>query len=817
MFLIVMLISVGVTPAGAAQGYDVSCQAVGPETVILDFSLGEVKLGTEVDRGKSFTTIEFDGNVTTRQKGFAQLPFLHASVKLPPNHAVVMETISEQYVDHVLDHPLLPSKGVLYRNQDPDLIPYWIDPISDTDHWYPCDIAITSAPFIFRDVRGTNVYVYPFQYNARRKLLRVYTQVRVKLSFIPQDEFWAVNPLREENQGAVTRDMDAIYRSLFINYDDSGDDAEAIGEAGEMLVIYTPRDEDAIQPYLQWKREKGLRVHTSSVAAGTNVKSIIQEAYAANPNLLYVQLVGDWEDLKSDMGTSQNAPMDPMLGCVAGSDNYPDIIVGRFPANSPEDAAAQTAKAIAYEKNPDMTGGWYRRGLGIGSGEGAGSGDDGEADFKHIDIIKANRLLPSTYDEVAEAYKHAGANVVADTLNSGAGVINYCGHGSETSWVTTGFGNSHVNALTNGDALPVIFSVACMNGVFHRTGTCFAESWLRKKNGGAVAALMATINQPWQPPMRGQDYFNDLLIGGYDYAVNPGNGTSTFEGRTSIGSIVLNGLTLMYAESSNSGDLETIQTWTLFGDASLQLRTDNPLPVSLSDKTVQTNNPFSVRVSNGGIGIENAMVALSQNGVVYSGLTDGSGDVLVPHSLSPGSAVLVVTGFNLATLYEEVTVIDQGGPNPTETVAFDGFESNTFTGGDGWLDRWNNQGRVVRIKMNPYEGTRYVKIMGGPNAGSLERAVDLSNFSSARLQFAGRVNSFEKQDKAYVKVSPDGVNYTVVAEFTPADSDNVWHLQEIDLSAFEMSADFRIVFEGAMSRRINDKWYLDNIEIVGQP
>ncbi len=123
----------------------------------------------------------------------------------------------------------------------------------------------------------------------------------------------------------------------------------------------------------------------------------------------------------------------------------------------------------------------------------------------------------------------------------------------------------------------------------------------------------------------------------------------------------------------------------------------------------------------------------------------------------------------------------------------------------------------MRVKMNPYEGTYYVKIMGGPTPGYLERAVDLSNFSSARLQFAGRVRSFEKQDKAYVKVSTDGVNYTVVAEFTPQDSDNLWHLHDIDLSAFEMSADFRIVFEGAMSRRINDKWYLDNIEIIGQP
>ncbi len=47
------------------------------------------------------------------------------------------------------------------------------------------------------------------------------------------------------------------------------------------------------------------------MATGTNVKATIQTAYAANPNLLYVQLVGDWADIKSDLGTSSSAPTDP--------------------------------------------------------------------------------------------------------------------------------------------------------------------------------------------------------------------------------------------------------------------------------------------------------------------------------------------------------------------------------------------------------------------------------------------------------------------------------------------------------------------------
>ena len=59
---------------------------------------------------------------------------------------------------------------------------------------------------------------------------------------------------------------------------------------------------------------------------------------------------------------------------------------------------------------------------------------------------------------------------------------------------------------------PFIVSVACINGAF-MSSVCFAETWLRKDNGGAVVTWMSTINQPWDPPQRGQDYFYDILTG----------------------------------------------------------------------------------------------------------------------------------------------------------------------------------------------------------------------------------------------------------------------------------------------------------------
>ena len=295
------------------------------------------------------------------------------------------------------------------------------------------------------------------------------------------------------------------------------------------------------------------------VATGTNVKTLIQNAYDANNNLLYVQLVGDWADIKCD--ASGGSPMDPQLGCVVGSDEVADITIGRISSNSPSDVTVQIDKIINYEKNPETGAGWYSAAIGIASSQGPG--DDGENDNEHIQVIWDNKLDPFTYNDFSPIYDpSANISMVNTAVNNGASIINYCGHGSPTSWGTTGFSNSNVANLTNGDKLPVIFSVACNNGNFQDPGDCFAEAWVKKENGGAVLFLGATISQPWNPPMRGEDYFNDILIGGYDYSAYPQqNGISTTEQRTTIGAIVFNGLAVMTAESGNSDDWETVKTW----------------------------------------------------------------------------------------------------------------------------------------------------------------------------------------------------------------------------------------------------------------
>ena len=373
-FLLTSLLSFSLMMLFASDGYDVKYSRPEANKHQLVFTMGDYSVSDIVLQGNTYTSIGFEGKIVTRVKGFAELPYLNSTVMLDPQKNVVLNIIPGEYEEISLDHPLVPSRGVIYRDQDPALVPYEIEPRSVTDSWYPVELANNTKPFIIRDIRGTSVYVYPFQYNAARQILRVYKNITVQLI---ENDSPSVNPLNKEPV-KIVREMDAVYKSVFINYGSLNREELNIGEFGDIHLIVTARDEAAIEPYVQWKREKGFNVSVEVVPTNTTVNSNVQAAYDANNDILYVLLVGDWADLKCTTSSS-GRPQDPQVGTVVGDDDFADISVGRFSANSPADVTVQVNKVINYEKTPETGGTWYDDAVGIASAEGAGIGDDGEA------------------------------------------------------------------------------------------------------------------------------------------------------------------------------------------------------------------------------------------------------------------------------------------------------------------------------------------------------------------------------------------------------------------------------------------------------
>ena len=518
-------------------------------------------VGLTQRQNKEYQTVPFESCLSTKEKGFPEVSYFRMVFQLRNNRNYKLVVQKLSFDEQPFEGEWLPSRGQILRSMDPGKVPYKMESAAMVDADFPgSEFVVLGDPFLIREVRGIDVTLYPVLVNTVLKRVKILKEIEFEL--VPVEEGIIINQQPQRPLRIFSQD-EPVLESLFTNFRWTGELNDGLGH---MLVIYTDRDKAAIQPFITHKESLGFTVAEQEVAKGTHVKNTIQNVYNADPDLLYVQLVGDWADIKCDTYEqyNQDYPMDNALGLVAGSDNYYDLIISRFSANNATDVTTQVNKVIEYETSPNPA--WWKKGLGIASDEG--TGDDNEYDYEHMDIIKENKLLPAGYTTVYEQYDPgASASGVASAVNGGVHVINYVGHGYMYGWSTSNFNTSHVNSLTNGSNLPFIFSVACNVGEY-QSGTCFAEAWQRNQNGGSVSALMSTISQSWDPPMRGQDYMNDLLTGGYDYATNPGTGISTNHGKTRMGSIVFNAFNLQIAEVG-SGDVETTNTWVLFGDGSL--------------------------------------------------------------------------------------------------------------------------------------------------------------------------------------------------------------------------------------------------------
>ena len=710
----------------------------------LTFTLGDYAITKKESSGVTYSYIKSEFGVQTMDKGYAELPMLSASVQLTPDKNVSMEVIYGTYEDINLDYPLLPSKGNLTRAVDPATIPYEIAPASIVDAWYPVSLATTVDPFSIRNVRGTNVYVYPMQYNAVKKILRVYNTINVKLT---ENNTTPVNPLTSISKTEVNEALD-MYKNVFINFDKTKTNwTNEVGEAGDILVITTSTYASAVQPYIDWKKQMGYNVTMETVTKGTDVTTTIKDAYTANTKLFYVLLVGDYADVKSPTISynQTTGATDPMLGCVVGTDNNIDICVGRFSVSSTTDVTTQVNKTINYEKTPTVGGTWYKKSLTIGSPASNGQGDDSEYDYAHVANIYNKKLSKFTYTSNATLLESNSASDVSTAINGGVSIANYCGHGDYNLWVSTNYSNTNVNSLTNGDKLPFIFSVACLNGNFNGSSICFAEAWLRKSGGGAVAALMSSVSQDWNQPMAGQDYMNDMVVGGHTYT-SPESGTNTDHGKTHFGSIVVNGGALAYSEMSSY--LGTMKTWTVFGDPALQIRTDTPKDITLSNEVVYSgSNTYNVKVN--GTNFKDALVSIwdGKNNPI-SGLTDASGNVTLNNTIAFGSAAkLTVTGYNLYTFTKDLTVTSHTAL-PTENTF-----SNTVKVSP------NPASEQVKISIdNAINGTYNVEIMNlagqvvlskvfEKNSTYFTQEIDLSNLTKGAylVKFSNNENiGFQK-------------------------------------------------------------------------
>ncbi len=576
-----------------------------------------------------------------------------ASLRIDPTAQYTVEVIGSDYLE-LNQVKLAPSKGNLTRDILPSQIAYEFGPAYQKNEFFPGELADLSDPFVIREERGLNTYFYPLQYNPVSETLRIYREISIRLVEVDETP---VNPLLSRRDGSKsTSEFEAIYEQQFINYPSAK--YTVVPEDGEMLIICHPNFWEVMQPFVSWKIQRGMpttMVDVTQIGNLAAINSYIADFYT-NHNLTYLLLVGDANFVPTN--TLASGHSDNAFGYLVGNDSYPDVFVGRFSAETVADAQTMVDRVIDYELNP-VVGSHYEHALGIASQEGPG--DDQEYDYQHMRVMQ-NKLLAYHYSTASEFFEGsqggldaAGdptSTMVANQVNTASGVILYTGHGSTTSFSTSGLSNTHVDNLSNTGKLPFVWAVACVNGNFVGN-TCFGEAWTRSQHNnepaGAIATLMSTINQSWNPPMAGQDEMVDILVESFSNNI-----------KRSFGGVSMHGCMHMNDAYGNQGFPMT-DTWTCFGDPSVMLRTATPQSMIASHDPVAFIGATSFAVQ---VNVEGALVALTAGGEILGTAIVQNGVALVsfPALSSIQSYTITVTAYNYVPYVGSFDVVPNEGP-----------------------------------------------------------------------------------------------------------------------------------------------------------
>ena len=661
------------------QSIQVNIQVPGFYTATVTTPRGEAKI------------ITMPKAVSTAHAGEPDMPMTGIPVLIGDKARMSIHIVDAQYRDFE-GIEVAPSKGDFPRTINPEDVPYTYGECYNRDAFFPANNIGLYEPYIIRDFRGQNMVVYPFAYNPATKTLRVYYNMTVEMYKVDDH---GNNTIESRRSNVVKMDPDfkSVYQRHFINYETAMNRYTPLDEEGDLLIICYDSFISSMTDFVNWKKTRGVNttiVGTSTAGSTYSaIKTYIQNQYNANNNLTHVLLVGDVGQIPgytyTGGGSSYAGKGDNAYGQIVGSDIYNDVFIGRFSASTAARVATQCSRVITYERDLTTSDTWLKVGEGISRKEG-GSGHNSEDDYQHMNNIRTD-LLNYGYTPVYQRYANlsgydGSSATISSDINSGVGIINYTNHGQETAWGANSSGYiyysvSHVNALTNENKLPFIWSVACLVGKYDHSSDCFAEAWMNATNNsnptGAIGTLMSYISQPWIPPMWAQDECVDILVDSYSSNIKHTWGGTSING--------LMGIFDHYSTSEQQA-VGTYQAWILYGDPSLMLRTKTPTSMTVThDGTIAPSaTSYNVTVSNGNGAV--ATITDANHNILGKATVSGT-SVSVPISgtLTAGTELtLCVFGFNKVTYLGTINVV--GNANQAYiTATANPAEGGTVSGG----------------------------------------------------------------------------------------------------------------------------------------
>ncbi len=481
-----------------------------------------------------------------------------------------------------------------------------------------------------------------------------------------------------------------LVKKLSINFEPERQPTAEWAETGPLeYLIVTPRTLDTVfAPLVRWRQKTGLNSACRALEWITanypgqdpaeKLRNYLKYC-ARDSGLKYLLLGGDVDliPVRKAFAMACSAglhpredslPCDLYYSCLDGNwdadgdgvygetedsvDLYPDIYVGRVPANSLEEARAFVDKLIAYESGITND---YQTNTLLSA---AILWHDPYTDEAIAKERIATQAFPAGYAPIHKLYESqmvVTVDTICALLNQGFGFFNHCGHGwynalSLAQGAT--LRNQDVDALTNTIRTGIGYSIGCWTTAFDLDA--IAEHFIRNPHGGAVAFIGNSSygwGSPGNPGFGYSDRFDFRFF--KELFIDPEPRIGEIVARTKL-------FFVPYSFEAN------VYRWhqyclNLLGDPAMPVFNRSPMPLSVSRPSylIAGENSVWLTVQDPNGPVAGANVTIIQNSTLLArGKTSSTGTICLPATISTDSTVgLTVTALNHQPLEDSIPVI----------------------------------------------------------------------------------------------------------------------------------------------------------------
>lgn len=354
-----------------------------------------------------------------------------------------------------------------------------------------------------------------------------------------------------------------------------------LAEPVDYLVVAPSQFHDALKPLIEFRRQRGLTPLLVTPEAVYDefdyghkgpraLREFAHHRWEAQPEARprFLLLVGDssYDTRRYNPKAAEDILPTYQAHTVpfgdTGSDEWlvswgeqqpvPQMAVGRIPARTAEEVATVVGKIMRYEQQ-DTGAPWRRKALLVA--------DNDEALFAGICDQAADALGPKWDTTKAYMAKPADAPQVKKILwegfNDGCGLILYVGHAQTRNWAHEGiFSADDVAKLNNGEKLPFVIGLTCLDGFFHHAlvTRCTAEELLLAPNGGVIAQ--------WSPTGMGYSRAHGEMLNALWQAAND-------HGQATLGELVMQAKRQLLTNHASARNRDVTTMYVFFGDPAL--------------------------------------------------------------------------------------------------------------------------------------------------------------------------------------------------------------------------------------------------------